>query len=538
MNNSENQESKKYTSEQNNFENGQSQTEVNELFRQLGDTAPVLIWIADLTKGCFWFNKRWLDFTGRTMEQENGNGWAEGVHPEDLARCLEIYTTSFDARQEFSMEYRLQRYDGEYRWFLDNGVPRFTSDGEFLGFIGSCIDVSEHKKLEVELKEAARRKDEFLATLAHELRNPLAPIRSGLEVIRQNGANHPKFNETLDILERQTNQIVHLVDDLLDISRISQGKIKLRKERIELKVAVEMALETSKALIDEAENELTIALPNEPIFLDADLTRIAQILLNILNNAAKYSRPGGKISLVGSKEENQAQIVIKDTGLGIAPEMIPKIFDMFGQVETSEEQARGGLGIGLSVVRKMVELHGGTVEAFSDGIERGTKFVIRLPLAVEQSESLPASKITEKEIIQTAQMEMPHDTNKINYQQSPKQYRILVVDDNQDAVEMLEALLSMKDHTIRTAINGKTAIEVAQEFQPEICLSDIGLPGMNGYELALRLREMFPQALLISISGWGQEEDRRQSKEAGFNYHLVKPVQFDDLLKLINQRPN
>lgn len=422
-------------------------------------------------------------------------------------------------------------YPDHGRWYEASTYP--AANGITIYF----RNVTERVQVEAALRESDRRKDEFLATLAHELRNPLAPIRSGLEIIRRLKDDKETLEETLGIIERQTNQIVHLVDDLLDISRITQGKIKLRKERIDLKTAIEMALETSQRLIEEAENELTVTFPYKPIYIDADLTRIAQIFLNILNNAAKYSDPGGRIALVASQTGNEAVISIRDTGLGIPPEMLAKIFDMFGQLETPDQQARGGLGIGLSVVKKLVEMHGGTVQALSEGRGTGSEFVVRLPMAADQSASRPAPPPAEKDIRQTAQLKMPDEGTTINAQPSADQRRILVVDDNADAADMLKTLLSFEGHTVRTASDGQTGIAIAEAFQPEVCLLDIGLPEMSGYELAARLRARLPQALLISVSGWGQEEDRRRSREAGFNYHLVKPADFDDVLKLIQQKP-
>ncbi len=294
-----------------------------------------------------------------------------------------------------------------------------------------------------------------------------------------------------------------------------------------------MALETSQSLIENAENELTVRLPDKPIYIDADLTRVAQIFLNILNNAAKYSDAGGKISLNATTEDREAVVSIKDSGLGIEPAMLSKIFEMFGQIETPEKQAQGGLGIGLSVVKKLVEMHGGSIRAFSEGNGKGSEFIVRLPLSAEQSETIPAKQPSETDILQKAQMEMPETGEHEDFQSPKEMRRILVVDDNQDAVEMMETLLGFEGYATRTAFDGETGIEIAADFQPEICLCDIGLPGMNGYELAARLRELLPQSLLISVSGWGQEEDRQRSIKAGFDYHLVKPVQFEDLLRLI-----
>jgi PAS domain S-box-containing protein len=415
-------------------------------------------------------------------------------------------------------------YPDHDRWYEINAYP--ASNGITVYF----RDVSERVRTEKALRESDRRKDEFIATLAHELRNPLAPIRSGLEVIRRVGTDPLKFAETLDIIERQTNQIIHLVDDLLDISRITQGKIYLKKERIELKTALEIALETSRVLIEEAENELEITLPDEPVFIEADLTRIAQIFLNILNNAAKFSEPHGKISVLVSEKKGQVLTSIKDAGLGIAPGMISKIFDMFGQIETPERQERGGLGIGLNVVKKLAEMHGGSVEAFSEGLGKGSEFIVRLPLASARSGSQIASR-------QPVPMETPPVVENMSSGANADRRRILVVDDNEDALEMMEILLSMEGHTVRKALDSNTGLEIAEKFQPNICLCDIGLPGMNGYELALHLRELLPATLLISISGWGQPEDHRRSMLAGYDHHLVKPVQFDDLLELIQKQP-
>ena len=412
------------------------------------------------------------------------------------------------------------------RWHLRKDGSRFYASGAVspiigispLKFVKIARDLTERKKMEEALREAGQRKDEFLATLAHELRNPLAPIRSGLEIIRRPGCSPQVLQETLTIIARQTGQIVHLVDDLLDISRITQGKIKLHKEHLELKTAIDMALETSQAIIDAAQHELSIELPDAPIYLDADLTRIAQILLNLLNNAAKYTAPGGKIRLKAEVQEAKAVISILDTGLGISPEMLSKIFDMFTQIETTEEQARAGLGIGLSVVKKLVEMHGGTVAAFSDGVGRGSEFVVRLPLAASQA---------------AATVKPPPKEAENGLNQKAKSLRVLVVDDNQDAAEMLEILLQMEGHEVRIEFDGATALATAAEFQPAACVLDIGLPDMDGYELARHLRTAMPQVLLIALSGWGQDEDRRRSRAAGFNHHLVKPVEASELEKLL-----
>jgi PAS domain S-box-containing protein len=421
-------------------------------------------------------------------------------------------------------------YPDHQRWYEVNSFP--ATNGITIYF----RNVTERVRVEEALKDSNRRKDEFLATLAHELRNPLAPICSGLEIIRRMGDDQGELERTVDIVQRQTDQLVHLVDDLLDISRISHGKIHLRTERIQLKTAIEIALESSQGLIDEAANELTVTLPAKPIYIDGDLTRVAQIFLNILNNAAKFSEKGGTISLAAERHGDKAVISIKDSGLGIPPEMLNRIFDMFGQIETPNEEAKGGLGIGLSVVRKLVEMHGGSVEAFSEGQGKGSEFLVTLPLATEQAEAKATYSSTEEVVIQSAQLRIPDNPNASTCHSQAIGRRILVVDDNDDAAVMLATLLSMEGHSVRIAHDGKAALEVADEFQPEVCLCDIGLPEMNGYEVASRLRSRFPDSLLISVSGWGREEDRLRSQDAGFAYHLVKPVEFDDLMTLIHGR--
>ncbi|MDQ3041475.1 MAG: ATP-binding protein, partial [Acidobacteriota bacterium] len=352
------------------------------------------------------------------------------------------------------------------RWHCVRIVPYHSAENRIDGVLITFEDITERRQAKDALKDADRRKDEFLATLAHELRNPLAPIRSGIEILRRPDCDDATLAQTLNIVERQTNQMVRLVDDLLDISRITQGKINLKKERIELKTAIELALETSRGLIESSGHQLTISLPEEFIYLDADLTRISQILLNLLNNAAKYTQPGGKIWLTAEKEANEAVVSVRDTGTGIPPEMLSNIFEMYSQIETASSQTRSGLGIGLNVVKKLVEMHGGTIQAFSKGENKGSEFILRLPLAEEQS----AAAESDNETAQPANIKIP-ENGTVSHS---KEKRILVVDDNADAAEMLEILLSGDGHKVRTASDGETGIETAKTFQPDICLLDIG----------------------------------------------------------------
>jgi CheY-like chemotaxis protein len=351
-----------------------------------------------------------------------------------------------------------------------------------------------------------------LATLSHELRNPLAAIRPALEVMRR---SEDSSNEAArQVIERQLAQIVRLVDDLLDVSRITHGKINLQLERVTLSAAVELALETIRPLAAAARHELTVTLPAEPLYLDADLTRLTQVLLNLLTNSVRYTEPGGKISLTAVRETGQVVVSIKDTGIGIAPESLPYVFDLFSQGVRASQQAQG-LGIGLSLVKQLAEMHGGTVSAHSAGINSGSEFLVRLPLAADQRPLPIASAL------------LPAVKKSIAC-------RVLVVDDNADSIEMMKTVLTMDGHEVRYAYDGATAIQVALEYQPELMFLDLGLPDIDGYEVAARLRAQLPHTLIVALSGWGQATDRQRTREAGFDRHLVKPLDFDCLPELLS----
>jgi signal transduction histidine kinase/ActR/RegA family two-component response regulator len=357
-----------------------------------------------------------------------------------------------------------------------------------------------------ELTDINRRQNEFLATLAHELRNPLAPIRNALEVIKLSGVDDETVMIATAMIERQVSQMVRFVDDLLDVSRISRGKIELRKGRIELASAILHAVEAAQPLCDNLGNELTVSLPPQPLYLEADPARIAQVVGNLLNNSCKFTDRGGRIALVVEREGDEAVIRVRDTGIGLAAEQLPHIFDLFMQVDTSLERAAGGLGIGLKLVKTLVDLHGGSVEAHSDGLGHGSEFVVRLPLLAE---AVPSAT---PPVAAAPAARTPH--------------RVLVVDDNRDAANSLARLLRLKGHDVRIAHDGVEAVAAAAELRPELVLCDLGMPKQNGYEVARRIREQpwGRDVLLVAVTGWGQEEFRQRSKEAGFDDHLVKPV--------------
>jgi CheY-like chemotaxis protein len=372
----------------------------------------------------------------------------------------------------------------------------------------------ENARLVTALREADRRKDEFLAMLAHELRNPLAPIRNAAQVLRAKGPPAGEVQWATEVIDRQVHQLARLVDDLLDVSRITRGKIELRKERVELGAVVRGAVEATRPLVEKWGHALGVSLPSEPVYLDADPTRLAQVVSNMLNNAAKYTDHGGHIAVAVERRGAEVLIRVRDDGIGIPKDALSRIFEMFTQLPGSVERSQGGLGIGLTLVRRLVELHGGAVEALSEGAGRGSEFVVRLPLA-------PA----------------PEDPRQRPGDAGPPApgRRILVVDDNRDAAESLGMLLGMVGHEVRVAHDGLEACAAAEEFRPDVVLLDLGLPKLSGYEVARRLREAEggSDVLLVALTGWGQEEDRRRTREAGFDHHLTKPVELEQLRRLL-----
>lgn len=376
----------------------------------------------------------------------------------------------------------------------------------------------ENARLYAELREADRRKDEFLATLAHELRNPLAPVRNAVHLLRLKSPDDPQILWARDVIERQVQQMSRLVDDLLDVSRISRGKVELRKQSIDLARVVADAIEATRPLIEQRRHRLTVALPDEPILLLADPTRLEQVLANLLNNAAKYTEPGGEISLSAERQGDDALVRVRDTGAGIAHEHLDSVFDMFVQIGERGTQTPGGLGIGLSLVRRLVELHGGTVVAHSEGSGKGSEFVVRLPALPAREPDAPAVAAAPTEAAAAGPAR-----------------RVLVVDDNIDAAESLALMLRVHGHEVTVAYDGAGAVAAVRAGAPEVVFLDIGLPDRDGYTVARELRSLPGGArlLLIALTGWGQEDDRRRAMEAGFDYHLVKPVEPEAIEELL-----
>ncbi|WP_345816377.1 PAS domain S-box protein [Paraburkholderia sp. PREW-6R] len=402
--------------------------------------------------------------------------------------------------------------------------PLANARGDIYGAVSVSRDITERrraeqqlKRLNFELSEADRRKDEFLATLAHELRNPLAPMRNVLEILRLKEFADPQLNWARDVFDRQLQHMTHLVDDLLEVSRITQGKLELRKQRLELARAMQSAMEAARPAVQASSHHLSVTLPREPLYLDADPTRLSQMILNLLNNAAKYTPPGGSIVLTAEREGDEAVIVVRDSGIGIPREHLNSVFEMFSQLAPALDRSQGGLGIGLALVRGLAELHGGTVAAFSGGPGTGSEFVIRLPL----SENLAAPG-------DDAPADEPHTAG----------LRVVIVDDNADAAESLAMVLGLEGYDVRTAADGVSGLALIGEFAPHAVILDIGLPLMNGYELARRIRIEHAEAgiLLIAVTGWGQQQDKQTAVAAGFDHHFTKPVDPQELQRVLSRQ--
>jgi len=399
---------------------------------------------------------------------------------------------------------------GTERPIDDSAAPIHDAEGNIVGSVLVFRDIGPLKRANQALRDADRRKDEFLATLAHELRNPLAPIRNSLQILKMQQVDAATAQQSREVMERQVQHMVRLVDDLLDVSRVMSGKIELRKEPVELATIVARGVETAQSLIEAQGHRLDISLPPESLRLDADPVRLAQVLGNLISNSAKYTPANGHIWLSAQREGKQVVLRIWDDGIGIAPDMLPHVFELFVQADCSSTKAQGGLGIGLTIVKNLVELHGGSVSARSEGLGKGCEFEVRLPLLVV------TRRVTDRSQNQ-AQRQQP----------SPLGHRLLIVDDNKDAATTLAMLLRLEGHEVQIAFDGPSALESAKSYGPEMVFLDIGMPAMDGYEVARRMRQQpgLENVILAALTGWGQAEDRRRTAEAGFDHHLVKPIE-------------
>ncbi len=466
---------------------------------------------------------RWLqvnavlcELTGYSRGELLNRTFGDITHPEDLQKDWDEARQLLAGEQEtYSIEKRYIRKDGRILWTVLTVSLVRDAQRQPAYFISVVLDISARKQLEEELRhtiqrlaDTDRRKDEFLATLAHELRNPLAPIANGVQIIKRCEPGDP-VKRTAVMIERQLQHLVRLVDDLLDVSRITRGKAPLRRESLSLQQVLLGALESSRPALDARHLQIETQLPEQILAVEGDRDRLTQVFSNILSNAAKFTGAGGSVSIRAAREDDTAVVSITDTGIGIPPEALETVFEMFSQLRVPEH-GEGGLGIGLALVRQLVQLHGGTVEARSEGAGRGSEFIVRLPIFAGAATAPQAASVDES---------------------SPDAHRVLVVDDNRDAAESLRALLQLMGHDVRQASDGVEAVETAREFVPDVIFMDIGMPRMNGLEATRRIRDLplGTRPYIIALTGWGQDGDRERSRQAGIDHHLIKPIDHEAL---------
>ncbi|WP_158958019.1 PAS domain S-box protein [Paraburkholderia acidisoli] len=502
-------------------------------FRALADASPALIWQIDTLGNTVYLNQRYLAAIGLTPDELLLTAWHAIVHPLDLPSFLTSLQAAQREQSAFQSRIRIKVKDDSWHWFETGCAPWFSSSGEYRGHVGVSIDISEAVRAEDALKEADRRKDEFLATLAHELRNPLAPIANALHLLRRDdmpGQSQP----ILAMLDRQVHHMVRLIDDLMEVSRITRGKIGLIKAPVSLAEIIDNALETSRPVIDQVRHELTVTMPETPLMLDADRTRLTQVFTNLLNNAARYTDAGGAIRVSAQREGEWAVIVLRDTGIGMSTEQIDKAFEMFAQGQRPSARGQGGLGIGLTMVRHLVRMHGGTVEAASAGPGKGSAFTVRLPLLARGDQADMADQAA-----RMASGQVGSDQTSASVAEPLSGKRILVVDDNRDAADSLAMVLQGEGADVHVAYDGAAALAALEasspQSEPQAIVLDIGMPGMDGYAIARTIRQSrrFRGVFIVALTGWGQHADRLRSRMSGIDSHLTKPVDFPALMDLL-----
>ncbi|WP_437592841.1 hybrid sensor histidine kinase/response regulator [Sorangium sp. So ce1000] len=500
----------------------------SELFhRQTLESIPGMVWATRPDGYCEFFSEQWVEFTGVPAERQFGDRWLEVLHPDDRERVFAAWRAAVGGLAPYDLEYRIRWRDGGYQWFKVRGRPIRDASGRIVRWFGIAINIHDLKTAEQALRDADRRKDEFLAMLAHELRNPLAPVRTAVAMLRRIGAADPVQRRARDVIDRQVTHMVRLIDDLLDISRIARGRIQLHKARCDLVSIVRQTAEDYRANLEVDGVALSVIAPDEPLWVEGDDTRLAQMLGNLLQNAGKFTHAGGRVRVrveagppgPGRVEGalGQAVITVEDNGVGMDPALLARLFDPFSQADQGLARSKGGLGLGLALVKGLAELHGGTVAAQSDGPGCGSTFTLRLPLAAPIARDQQAASDGEGA--------------------SRRGLRVLVIEDNHDAAESLEMLLTLSGYDVETAFDGPTGLTAARTRPPDVVLCDLGLPGgMDGYDVAraIRAEPSLASTRLVALSGYGQDEDRRRSREAGFDKHLVKPAEDTALMEALS----
>ncbi len=496
----------------------QAMRESEKRFRELANNFAQLAWMTDETGAAFWYNERWYEYTGTSFEEVQGRGWQTVQHPDHLSRVVEKFSDCVRRGALWEDTFPLRGRDGRYRWFLSRAIPIRDESGRVIRWFGTNTDVTDLREAEQALREANERleqtdrnKNEFLGVLSHELRNPLAPIRNSIYVLEKAAPGSSQAGRARRVIDRQVHQMTRLIDDLLDVTRISRGKVSLHREPLELNELVRRTAEDHLSVFTQSGVELAVSLAPDPLYVDGDRTRLAQIVGNLLQNAAKFTPKGGHAGIeVGRDAAEHVTVHVRDDGPGLAPAVLARLFEPFVQAEMTLDRTRGGLGLGLALVKGLAELHGGAVSAHSEGAGKGAEFVVRLPL-VSAAAARPAASAQARGRC--------------------RGHRVLVIDDNADTAESLKEALELGSHLVETAADAEEGLAKARRFQPEIVLCDIGLPGTDGYELARRMRAdpELRKVHLVAVSGYMRPEDVQRSREAGFEDHLPKPTPLETL---------
>jgi PAS domain S-box-containing protein len=484
--------------------------ESEERFRTLADNMSQFAWMADETGSMFWFNRRWFEYTGATLDQMGRRGWESAIHSDHAERVVAKLRSHFDRGEPWEDTFPLRSAGGDYRWFLSRAVPIHDEPGKrIVRWFGTNTDVTEQRDAEEALREADRRKDAFIAVLAHELRNPLAPVRAALEIQRRVGPREPQLEHTQALIERQVSHMARLIDDLLDVSRILHSRLILKRESCDLGSIALQTAEDYRPTLENAGLALAVSVGQGPVWTYGDPVRLAQAIGNLLQNAGRFTGAGGRVEVRARADLDIGLAVVEviDTGIGIDPMLMPRLFNRFAQAEQGLAREKGGLGLGLALTRGLVELHGGRVEAQSEGSGRGSTFRVQIPLCPPGSEAVARAVGSTLRETSTA-------------------LAILLVEDNRDTAETLGELLRLNGHRVELAPDGEAAIRAAVERRPDVVISDIGLPGEpDGYGVAraLRANPAFDGMLIVALSGYADEDARRSTRDAGFDVHLAKP---------------
>ena len=486
-----------------------------KLYRAIGESINYGVWVSDAAGRAIYISDSFLNLAGLTPERAANDGWTSVLHPDDVEDTMAAWRECARTGNMWYREHRVLGKDGRYHAVLAQGMPIRDETGRIQRWAGINLDISRLKNTERALLEADRRKDEFLATLAHELRNPLAPVRNAVRILDSAAADERQRQWGREVIARQVHRMSLLLDDLLDVSRITRGQLELRKDYVDLKQMVSDAVETARPLLESKKHQLKVSLPAGNVRLEADPLRLSQVIGNLLTNAAKYTDSGGQISLTAAIANAELTISIRDTGIGLTPESMPGLFTMFSQVNSAVDRAEGGLGIGLALVKGLVGLHGGRVEVRSEGLGHGSEFIVHLP----------------EKLLAPATVEKSEPPSEAANSSEARRCRVLVADDNRDAAESLGMVLRFAGYEAFIAFSGAEALAIGARERPEAAIIDIGMPGMSGHEVArrMRLEAWGRNAVLIALTGWGQEQDKQAARAAGFDEHLTKPVDPDSV---------